>query len=87
MSLSSMTSDLKAPNTVSSVIATSKSAIPRLIKKKNKKFVLCGIFDFVNVFACLRVDDHEGNGRRLSDVFPRSVTSCFAFYSEQLAHS
>ena len=65
MSLSSMTSDLKAPNTVSSVIATSKSAIPRSIKKKNNnKFVLCGIFDFVNVFACLRVDDHEGNGRR-----------------------
>ena len=63
MSLSSMTSDLKAPNTVSSVIATSKSAIPRLIKK-NKNFVLCGIFDFVNVFACLRLDDHEGNGRR-----------------------
>ena len=63
MSLSSMTSDLKAPNTVSSVIATRKSANPRLIKKKNK-FVLCGIFNFVNVFACLGVDDHEGNGRR-----------------------
>ena len=33
-------------------------------QKKKNKLVLCGIFDFVNVFACLRVDDHEGNGRR-----------------------